>query len=126
MKKIHLCLALFAAVSPWSTNAQAQSCAATTYSSGGKTVLDQLYESQCAVYSWSSGLITKDFTANCCVQSVWIRINANDWNALAAAGKLDGLRYEKATKDSNDRYTLEFRKISGTTPATISSEDFSK
>ena len=29
MNKIHLCLALFVAVSPWSTNAEAQSCAAT-------------------------------------------------------------------------------------------------
>ena len=28
MNKIHLCLALFAAVSAWSTNAEAQSCAA--------------------------------------------------------------------------------------------------
>ena len=118
MNKIHLCLALFVAVSPWSTNAEAQSCAATT--------LDQLFDSQCAVYSWTGGFASREFTANCCVTSTWIRINGNDWRALLNAGKLDGLRYEKATKDSTGARVLEFRKVSGTAPVSISSEGFSK
>ncbi len=126
MKKIHLCLTLFVAVSPWSTSAEAQSCAATTYSAGNGTTLEQLYESQCAVYSWSGGVITNNFTANCCVTSAWIRINANDWTTLLNAGKLDGLRYEKVSKNANNAYVMEFRKISGTAPVTISPADFSK
>ena len=88
--------------------------------------MDQLYESNCAVYSWDGGLITKNFTANCCIQSVWIRVNINDWNALVSAGKLDGLRYERANKDSNGAYILGFRKMVGTAPITISADDFSK
>ena len=126
MNKIHLCLALFAAVSAWSTNAEAQSCAATTWNTGAATVVNQLYESQCAVYSWNSGIITKELTANCCVPSLFIRVNLNDWDALRTAGKLDGLRYEKVSKDANDRYIMEFRKVSGTAPVTISPADFSK
>lgn len=124
--KLSLTLALVLAVGAFATRAEAQSsCSATTWNSGAATVLENLYQSQCAVYSWSSGLVTKTFTGNCCVASVFIRVNGNDWNALVTSGKLDGLRYEKVSK-TDAGYTLEFRKVTGTSVITISSEDFSK
>ncbi len=125
MNKLALSFAAATALLLGSTQASAQSCEATVWNSGAATVKDNLYEGQCAVYSWSSGIITKDFTGNCCVASVWIRVNGNDWMSLLNAGKLDGLRYERVTK-SDAGYTLEFRKVNGTAPATISSADFSK
>lgn len=129
MKKLILCLAFLAAVTAYTTEARAQSCAATVWNAGANTVMDNLYESDCAVYSWTGGLVSRDYTTNCCITSVWIRVNGNDWNALAAAGKLDGLRYQRVTISETSAgkvYSPVFRKMVGTTPVTISSEDFSR
>ncbi|MEO3705666.1 hypothetical protein [Trichormus azollae] len=88
-----------------------------TINQGVSTVALGLYEKSCATMNFSSGLslITKDVKYNCCVPSVTIRINGNDWNNLVGQGKLDELRYEKFDiKDST--YTLSFRKVVGTAP----------
>jgi hypothetical protein len=124
MKKLMLCLGLLAAIAAPSSNAHA--CAATTYQSGASTTLDQTLFSDCAVYGWDGGLTTKNFTANCCVTSVWIRVNYNDFSALLAAGKLEGLRYERVYKDANGNTVTSFRKITGSGFTVISSEDFSR
>jgi hypothetical protein len=124
MKKLMLCLGLLAAIAAPSSNAHA--CAANTYSSGASTTMDQLYKSECAVYGWDSGLITKNFTANCCITSIWIRVNYNDWYALQTAGKLDGLRYQRVINNSDGSTSISFRKINSTGFTVISSEDFSR
>ena len=124
MKKLMLCLGLLAAIAAPSSNAHA--CATNTYSSGASTTMDQLYKSECAVYGWDSGLITKNFTANCCITSIWIRVNYNDWAALHAAGKLEGLRYQRVINNSDGSTSIGFRKVNSTGFTVISSEDFSR
>ena len=124
MKKLMLCLGLLAAIAAPSSNAHA--CAATTYQSGASTTLDQTLFSDCAVYGWDGGLTTKNFTANCCVTSVWIRVNYNDFSALLAAGKLEGLRYQRVINNSDGSTSIGFRKVSSSGFTAISSEDFSR
>ena len=41
-------------------------CSNEKINTGAATVVTQLYESPCAILGWSSGVITKDMTANCC------------------------------------------------------------
>ncbi|WP_445244096.1 hypothetical protein [Microcoleus sp. OTE_8_concoct_300] len=102
-------------------------CSNETINTGAATVVTQLYESQCAILGWSSGVITKDMTANCCGPSVVIRINGNDWNQLVQQGKLDGLRYIRVSKSNEGAYQIEPRKVTtGGKPVTISGADFFK
>ena len=102
-------------------------CSNETINTGAATVVNQLYESQCAILGWSSGVITKDMTANCCGPSVVLRINGNDWNKLVEQGKLDGLRYIRTSKNTEGAYQIEPRQITtGGKPASISGADFFK
>lgn len=102
-------------------------CSNVTINTGAATVVTQLYENQCAILGWSSGVITKDMTANCCGPSVTIRINGNDWNKLIGEGKLDGLRYVRVSKNTDGAYVIEPRKVTtGGKPVTISGGDFFK
>ncbi|ORE08748.1 hypothetical protein BCV72DRAFT_224493 [Rhizopus microsporus var. microsporus] len=87
-----------------------------TINQGAATVALGVYTQQCATISYSGGVITSDVKYNCCGPSVWIRINGADWNKLVADGKLDGLRYQRSD--------LTFRKVVGTTPTTISAEQY--
>ena len=102
-------------------------CSNETWNTGAATVVTQLYESQCAVLGWSSGVITKDITGNCCGPSATIRVNLNDWQTLAGQGKLDGLRYVKVSKSNEGAYQIEPRKVeTGGKPVTISGADLFK
>lgn len=102
-------------------------CSNQTINTGAATVVTQLYESQCAVLGWSSGVITKDMTANCCGPSAVIRINGNDWNQLIDQGKLDGLRYIRVSKNNEGAYVIEPRKVeTGGKPVSISGADLFK
>ena len=80
---------------------------------------------RCPTLSFSSGIITKDVTYNCCGAAPTIRINGADWEKLRTAGKLDGLRYQVISKNDNT-YSLTYRKMEGQTPTTINGEDFFK
>ena len=102
-------------------------CSNETINTGSATVVTQLYENQCVILGWGSGVITKDMTANCCGPSAVIRINGNDWNQLIQQGKLDGLRYIRVSKNSDGAYVIEPRKVTtGGTPVTIAGGDFFK
>ncbi|KFE62615.1 hypothetical protein [Hyalangium minutum] len=95
-----------------------------TLNQGGATVALGAYEQSCATITWSSGVITKDVKYNCCAPVATIRVHGNDWNKLVDEGKLDGLRYQRISKDSNGAYVLEFRKIVGKQPTSINPADF--
>ena len=102
-------------------------CSNETWNTGAATVVTQLYESQCAVLGWSSGVITKDITGNCCGPSAVIRINGNDWNKLLGEGKLDGFRYIRFSKNNEGAYQIEPRKVeTGGKPVTILGADLFK
>ncbi|KAK9720407.1 hypothetical protein K7432_004158 [Basidiobolus ranarum] len=94
-----------------------------TINAGAATVLNAIYEQECALITFSSGVITRDYKYNCCGASTWIRINGADWEKLREAGKLDGLRYQHVTSKDNT-YSINFRKMSGKTPGNISPEEF--
>lgn len=93
---------------------EAQSSCFTTINQGAATVPLGAYEQSCASVSWTSGTITKDVTYNCCVAAPTIRVNGNDWMTLLQAGKLDGFRYQKISKNDAGSYVLEFKKVVGT------------
>jgi hypothetical protein len=57
---------------------------------------------------------------NGCGTTAAIKVNADDWERLRKAGKLDGLRYIR--KDSNNN--LAVRKVQGTEPTSIPQEQF--
>ena len=102
-------------------------CSNETINTGAATVVTQMYENQCAILGWGSGVITKDMTANCCGPSVVIRINGNDWNNLLGQGKLDGFRYIRLSKSTEGAYQIEPRKVTtGGKPVSISGADFFK
>lgn len=102
-------------------------CSNQTINTGAATVVTQLYESPCAILGQSSGAIAKNMTANCCGQSVVLRINGNDWNQLVEQEKLDGIRYIRVSKSTEGAYQIEPRKMtSGGKPVTISGADFFK
>jgi len=102
-------------------------CSNETINTGAATVVTQLYEHPCAILGWSSGVITKDMTANCCDSSAVIRINAKDWNKLLGEGKLDGFRYIRFSKSNEGAYQIEPRQIAtGGKPVSISGGDFFK
>ncbi|KAK9659833.1 hypothetical protein K7432_018430, partial [Basidiobolus ranarum] len=94
-----------------------------TVNAGAATVLNAIYEQECALITFSSGVITRDYKYNCCGASTWIRINGADWEKLREAGNLDGLRYQRVTSKDNT-YSIDFRKMSGKTPGSISPEEF--
>ncbi|MCE9671616.1 hypothetical protein LY474_27795 [Myxococcus stipitatus] len=96
-----------------------------TMNQGAATVALGLYEQSCVTITFSSGVITRDVTYNCCGAAPTIRINGADWERLRADGKLDGFRYQ-VISNSNSSYTLAFRKMVGTSPTTIAAEDFFK
>ncbi|HEX2570187.1 MAG TPA: hypothetical protein VH877_11560 [Polyangia bacterium] len=102
----------------------AQSSCFNTVTQGANTVPIGAYEQSCTTITWSSGIITKDVTYNCCVAAPTIRINGNDWTALLNAGKLEGFRYQKISKDSNGAYILEFKKIVNNAPTLIDAASF--
>ncbi|MFE8595792.1 hypothetical protein [Archangium violaceum] len=106
-------------------SASGQDTCVKTMNQGAATVALGLYEQQCPTLSFSSGVITKDVTYNCCGAAPTIRVNGSDWEALRTAGKLDGLRYQVIT-NSNNSYTLTYRKMVGQTPTTIDGKDFFK
>ncbi|ORY00721.1 hypothetical protein K493DRAFT_335273 [Basidiobolus meristosporus CBS 931.73] len=83
----------------------------------------QLYEQGCALITFSSGVITRDYKFNCCGTSVWIRVNGADWETLRQAGKLDGLRYQRVSVSDNT-YSIDFRKVDGQSPSNIAPEEF--
>lgn len=101
-------------------------CSNETINTGAATVVTQLYESQCAILGWGSGIITKDMQANCCGPSAVIRVNLNDWNKLATEGKIDGLRYIYVPKDKDGTYQIGVKKMTSGKPALISGADFFK
>jgi hypothetical protein len=102
-------------------------CSNETLNTGSATVVTQLYESECAILGWGSGVITKDMTANCCGPSATIRVNLNDWNKLSTEGKLDGLRYVYAPKDKDGAYQIGVKKMTSSgKPVFISGADFFK
>lgn len=94
-----------------------------TVNAGAATVLNQMYEQECALITFSSGVITRDYKFNCCGPSVWIRINGNDWEKIRKEGHLNGLRYQKVNKNDNS-YSINFRKMNDKTPESISPEEF--
>jgi hypothetical protein len=91
----------------------------------GGTIPLAIYEYPCTTITWGSGLANKPVLYNCCGSTITLRINGSDWDRLVAAGKLDGLRYQRITKE-NETYNLLFRKVVGTTPTTIEATDFFK
>jgi hypothetical protein len=123
---VALLLVLALTLSLGQEKALADDCSNVTINTGAATVVTQLYESQCAILGWSSGVITKDMTANCCGPSAVIRINGKDWNTLVDQGKLDGFRYIRVSKDNGGAYQIEPRQITGGKPVTISGADFFK
>jgi hypothetical protein len=124
---VALLLVLALTLSLGQEKALADDCSNVTINTGAATVVTQLYESQCAILGWSSGVITKDMTANCCGPSAVLRINANDWNKLIGEGKLDGLRYVRVSKNTEGAYVIEPRQVTtGGKPVTISGGDFFK
>lgn len=116
---------IFAGLCMLQGSASGQDCANKTINQGAATVALGLYEQQCVTKSFSSGVITKDVTYNCCGSAPTIRINGNDWETLRQAGKLDGLRYQVISNSGNS-YTLTFRKMVGQTPTTINPDEFFK
>lgn len=96
--------------------ANAEPSCFTTLNQGASTVQLGVYTQECATISYTGGIITSDVKYNCCGTSVWLRINAADWEKLRSDGKLDGLRYQ--------RPDLTFRKMDGTSPTTISAEQY--
>ena len=104
--------------------ALAQDCIQTVLRGAATTALG-IYEQKCLTLNYSEGVVTKDVQYNCCGPSATIRINANDWELLRKAGKLDGLRYQKVTVGDNSR-TVEFKKITNDTPSLIDGKDFFK
>ncbi len=102
----------------------AQSSCYQTLNQGAATVPLGLYEQSCTTITFSAGVITKDVTYNCCVAAPTIRVNANDWTNLLNAGKLEGFRYQKISKDANGNYILDFRKIVSGSPTSIDSASF--
>ncbi|ATB32650.1 hypothetical protein [Melittangium boletus] len=96
-----------------------------TFNQGAATVALGLYEQSCPTLSFSSGVISKDVKYNCCGASATIRVNGADWNKLLSEGKLDGFRYQKI-ENSNNSYTLTYRKVVGKEVTTINGEDFFK
>lgn len=94
-----------------------------TVNAGAATVQNALYEQQCALITFSGGVITRDYKYNCCGASTWIRINGNDWETLRKEGHLSGLRYQTVQVQDNT-YTIGFRKMTDQTPGDISAEDF--
>jgi hypothetical protein len=124
---VALLLVLALTLSLGQEKALADDCSNVTINTGAATVVTQLYENQCAILGWGSGVITKDMTANCCGPSAVIRINANDWNKLIGEGKLDGLRYVRVSKSNEGAYQIEPRKVeTGGKPVTISGADLFK
>jgi hypothetical protein len=103
-------------------NAAEPSCI-ETINSGAATVLNALYEQQCALINFSGGVITRDYKYNCCGGSTWIRINNNDWESLRKENHLNGLRYQTVSKEG-DTYKIGFRKMTGQTPGDIAPEAF--
>jgi hypothetical protein len=102
-------------------------CSNETINTGAQTVVTQLYESQCAILGWDSGVITKDMRANCCGPSAVIRVNINDWKKLVDEGKLEGIRYVRVSKNNEGAYVIEPRQMTtGGKPVTISGADFFK
>ncbi|MEG4943828.1 hypothetical protein [Microcoleus sp. F4-D5] len=101
-------------------------CSNVKINTGSATVVTQLYENQCAILGWDSGMITTDMKANCCGPSVTIRVNGNDWNKLVGEGKLDGFRYVRVSKSNEGAYQIEPRQVTGGKPVTISGADFFK
>lgn len=124
MKKIAAGVCLLGLCLSQGTAQGAEDCI-KTLNQGAATVALGLYEQSCATLSFSSGVITKDVTYNCCGSSPTIRVNASDWERLRSAGVLDSFRYQ-VISNSNNSYTLTFRKMVGTSPTTISGEDFFK
>jgi hypothetical protein len=94
-----------------------------TINAGAATVLNALYEQQCALITFSGGVITRDYKYNCCGGSTWIRINLADWENLRKDGHLNGLRYQRVSKEG-DTYSIDFRKMNDKTPGSISPEAF--
>lgn len=94
-----------------------------TVNAGAATVLNQMYEQECALITFSDGVITRDYKFNCCGGSTWVRINNNDWNKISKEGHLNGLRYQLINKNENS-YSIKFRKMNDKTPANISPEEF--
>lgn len=94
-----------------------------TVNAGAATVLNQMYEQNCALITFSDGVITRDYKFNCCGGSTWIRINNNDWNKISKEGHLNGLRYQLINKNENS-YSINFRKMNDKTPGNISPEEF--
>ncbi|KAK9701676.1 hypothetical protein K7432_011607 [Basidiobolus ranarum] len=90
---------------------------------GAATVLNAIYEQECALITFSSGVITRDYKYSCCGASTWIRVNLVDWEKLREAEKLDGFRYQLVTFKDNT-YSINFRKMNGKTPGNISPEEF--
>ena len=70
-----------------------------TVNAGAATVLNQMYEQECALITFSDGVITRDYKFNCCGGSTWVRINNNDWNKISKEGNLNGLRYQLINKN---------------------------
>ena len=124
---VALLLVLALTLSLGQEKALADDCSNVTINTGAATVVTQLYENQCVILGWSSGVITKDMTANCCGPSAVIRFNGNNWNKLVGEGKLDGLRYVRVSKSNEGAYQIEPRQIaSGGKPVSISGADFFK
>ena len=124
---VALLLVLALTLSLGQEKALADDCSNVTINTGAATVVTQLYENQCAILGWSSGVITKDMTANCCGSSAVLRINVNDWNKLIGEGKLDGLRYVRVSKSKEGAYQIEPRKVeTGGKPVSISGADLFK
>lgn len=93
---------------------------------GSATVEPGWFTQQAATIAWYKGVVTTDVKYDVCTPTAVIRINGNDWNKLAAEGKLDGLRYEVyayAEKDGNYQNFL-FRQIQSGKPQTITAAQF--
>ncbi|ORX63284.1 hypothetical protein K493DRAFT_343480 [Basidiobolus meristosporus CBS 931.73] len=94
-----------------------------TVNTGAATVQTQLYEQGCALITFSSGVITRDYKFNCCGTSVWIRVNGADWEALRQAGSWMAFRYQRVSVSDNT-YSIDFRKVNGQSPSNIAPEEF--
>jgi hypothetical protein len=122
-----LLLVLALALSLGQEKALADDCSNVTITTGGATVVTELWENPCVILGWGSGMPTKDMTANCCGPALGIKVNVSDWNKLVEQGKLDGLRYVKVTKPSEKKYVIEPTQMAtGGNPVSISGRDFFK
>ncbi|NMG11934.1 hypothetical protein DP117_35820 [Brasilonema sp. UFV-L1] len=93
---------------------------------GTATIEAGWFTQQAPTIAWYKGVITTDVKYDVCTPTAVIRINGNDWNKLAADGKLNGLRYEVysyAEKDGNYQNFL-FRQIQDGKPQTITAAQF--